>query len=132
MTGGNPIGAAPRGSMRLSICIPTYNFGPFIGQTLESILPQLEEGVEVVVLDGGSTDETTAVVESLQERHPGLRYQRREERGGIDRDMARTVDLARGEYCWLFCADDVMKPGAIRRMLGNLESGCDLHLCGLT
>src|SRR5271165_2413917 len=103
--------------MRLSVCIPTYNFGAFIGETLESILPQVEEGVEVIVLDGGSDDDTSVVVESLQQRYPSLRYERRDERGGIDRDIARTVDLARGEYCWLFCADDVMKPGAIGRML---------------
>lgn len=118
--------------MRLSVCIPTYNFGAFIGETLESILPQVQEGVEVVVLDGGSTDNTTAVVESFQQRYPSLRYERRDERGGIDRDIARTVELARGEYCWLFCADDVMKPGAIGWMLDNLESGCDVYLCGLT
>jgi abequosyltransferase len=118
--------------MRLSVCIPTYNFGAFIGETLESILPQMQEGVEVVVLDGGSTDSTTAVVETFQEQYPSLRYERREERGGIDRDIARVVDLARGEYCWLFCADDVMKPGAIGWMLQNLESGCDVYLCGFT
>jgi abequosyltransferase len=118
--------------MRLSICIPTYNFGAYIGETLQSILPQLEEGVEVVVLDGGSTDDTSVVVESLQRHYAALRYERREERGGIDRDMARAVDLAQGEYCWLFCADDVMKPGAIRRMLENLNSGCDVYLCGMT
>jgi abequosyltransferase len=118
--------------MRLSVCIPTYNFGAYIGETLESILPQVQEGVEVIVLDGGSQDDTSTVVESLQERYPSLRYERREERGGIDRDIARTVDLARGEYCWLFCADDVMKPGAIARMLENLNSGCDVYLCGLT
>jgi abequosyltransferase len=118
--------------MRLSVCIPTYNFGAFIGETLESIMPQVQQGVEVVVLDGGSNDATTAVVESFQQRYPSLRYERRDERGGIDRDMARAVDLAQGEYCWLFCADDVMKPGAISQMLENLDSGCDVYLCGLT
>jgi abequosyltransferase len=118
--------------MRLSICIPTYNFGAFIGETLESILPQVQEGVEVVVLDGGSTDDTNVVVESLQRRYPSLRYERREQRGGIDRDMALTVDLARGEYCWLFCADDIMKPGAVSRMLEHLDSDCDVYVCGMT
>ena len=83
-------------AMRLSICIPTFNFGEFIGETLESILPQVVDGVEVVILDGGSTDDTTAVVRSFQDRYPELRYVRRDERGGIDRDMARNVDLARG------------------------------------
>jgi abequosyltransferase len=119
-------------TVRLSVCIPTYNFGAYIGETLHSILPQVVEGVEVVVLDGGSTDDTAAVVEALQKRWPRLRYERRAERGGIDRDMAYTVDAARGEYCWLFCADDVMKEGAIARMLAHLDSGCDVYLCGLT
>lgn len=122
----------PPQALRLSICIPTYNFGAFIGATLASILPQLGEGVEVVILDGGSTDDTTQVVESFQRRSPAVRYHRQEERGGIDRDLARTVELARGEYCWLFCADDLMKPGAIEQVLERLRSGCDLYLCGLT
>lgn len=118
--------------IRLSICIPTYNFGAFIGETLESILPQLVEGVEVVILDGGSTDDTTLVVRGFQKRHSALRYDRRDEKGGIDRDIAGTVDLARGEYCWLFSSDDLMKPDAVARMLEHIESGFDVYLCGLT
>jgi abequosyltransferase len=118
--------------VRLSICIPTYNFGQFIGETLESVLSQAGEGVEVVVLDGGSTDDTTEVVRPFEERFPQLTYHRRAERGGIDRDLARTVDLAKGEYVWLFCSDDVMKPGAIERVLENIASGYDVYVCGFT
>jgi abequosyltransferase len=118
--------------VELSICIPTYNFGEFIEETLASIMPQVIDGVEVVVLDGGSSDQTPAVVRSLQARFPALRYHRREQRGGIDRDMAHTVELARGAYCWLFSADDTMKPGAVARMLGHIRGGLDVYLCGLT
>ncbi|MFZ2114240.1 MAG: glycosyltransferase family 2 protein [Solirubrobacteraceae bacterium] len=118
--------------VRLSVCIPTYNFGAFIGDTLASIVPQLVPGVEVVILDGGSTDDTGQVVESFTRSYPAVRYHRQNERGGIDRDMARTVELARGEYCWIFCADDIMKPGAINQVLGLLHSGCELYLCGFT
>ena len=99
--------------MRLSVCIPTYNFGAFIGETLQSIAAQLQDGVEIVVLDGGSTDDTAEVVGAFAQRYPQIRYHRRPERGGIDRDMARTVALARGEYCWLFGADDTMRAGAL-------------------
>lgn len=114
--------------MRLSICIPTYNFGPFIGETLRSILPQVKDGVEVVILDGGSTDNTADVVASFQ--HPALRYHRQENRGGIDRDLARTIELAGGEYCWIFCADDIMKHGAVQHVLDRLVSGADVYVCG--
>ncbi len=125
-------GARSDAPIKLSICIPTYNFGQFIGQTLESIMPQVVDGVEVVILDGGSTDDTAAVVRAFQEACPALRYERREERGGIDRDMARTVELARGEYCWLFSSDDTMKPGAVRQVLDEIESGLDVYIGGLT
>jgi O-antigen biosynthesis alpha-1,3-abequosyltransferase len=90
------------------------------------------DGVEVVILDGGSTDDTTAVVRAFQAVCPALRYERRDERGGIDRDMARTVELARGEYCWLFSSDDTMKPDAIRQVLEQIESGLDVYVGGLT
>jgi abequosyltransferase len=118
--------------MRLSVCIPTYNFGAFIGETLQSIVAQLQDGVEIVVLDGGSTDDTAEVVGAFAERYPQIRYHRRPERGGIDRDMARTVALARGEYCWLFGADDTMREGALDRMLARLDGGAELLLCGVT
>src|SRR3990172_10682313 len=98
---------------RLSICIPTYNYGEFIGATLTSVADQFTDGLEVVVVDGGSTDCTPEVVRSFEERLPGMRYIRLTTRGGIDRDMAHTVAVATGEYCWLLSSDDVLRPGAI-------------------
>ena len=118
--------------MRLSVCIPTYNFGAFIGETLQSIAAQLQDGVEIVVLDGGSTDDTAEVVGAFVQRYPQIRYHRQPERGGIDHDMARTVELARGEYCWLFGADDTMRDGCVGRMLARLDGGAELLLCGVT
>lgn len=112
----------------LSVCIPTYNFGRFIGATLESIVSQLTPDVEIVVLDGASTDDTAQVVGAFQARCPRLRYERLAARGGIDRDMARSLELAVGDYCWLFSSDDVMRPGALRRVLELLRSGSDLYL----
>jgi O-antigen biosynthesis alpha-1,3-abequosyltransferase len=113
----------------LSICIPTYNFGPYIGETLQSVLRQMRPSVEIVVLDSGSNDETTNVVTKLQEEYSCLRYERAEERKGIDRDMARVVELARGQYCWLFSADDVMQDGALARILSEIEQMHDVYLC---
>jgi abequosyltransferase len=118
--------------MKLSICIPTYNFGRFIGATLDSILAQRPPGVEVVVLDGGSTDETPRIMRGYSNRVPDLRYVRQTDRGGIDRDMARTVDLATGEYCWLFSSDDIMRAGALPLVLSEIASQHDMYLGGFT
>lgn len=116
----------------LSICIPTCNFGRFIGETLDSIARQATGDVEIVVLDGGSTDNTTDVVNGFRGTLHRLRYHRQDLKGGIDQDMAKSVELARGEYCWLFSADDVMAAGALDRILRKIRSRMDLYLCGFT
>jgi len=113
----------------LSICIPTYNFGAFIGATLDSILGQHTRGLEIVILDGGSTDDTAQVVASRQRACPDIRFVRRPAPGGIDNDLAACVDLATGTYCWLFSADDVMRPGAIVKIMEEVAQGHDLLLC---
>lgn len=115
--------------IRLSICIPTYNFGQFIGQTLDSILPHASSEVEVIILDGGSTDETAIAVQARQQKYPKLKYFNQNFRGGIDRDIEKVVSLAQGQYCWLFSADDIMMPGAIEKILQSIQSNCDIYLC---
>ena len=114
--------------MRLSICIPTYNYGAFIATAIGSVLGQIEPDVEIVVLDGGSTDDTREVVARLATEQPVVKYFRQETRGGIDRDLARSVELASGEYCWLLSADDALALGALRRIMDECEHGHDILL----
>jgi abequosyltransferase len=116
-------------AIRLSICIPIYNFGAFIGETLDSIIPQASNEVEIVVVDGASTDDTPEVIHGFQRKFPRLNYVRLPQKGGIDRDMAKTVEFAQGEYCWLFGGDDIMRDGSIQRVLAELKSSCDVYLC---
>ncbi len=118
--------------IKLSICIPTFNFGKFIGETLQSIIPQLTDQIEIVILDGGSTDNTQEVVQSYQKTCPQIRYFRQPVRGGIDRDMHLSVEKAQGEYCWLFSSDDIMRPGAINKILNELDKEVDVYLCDYT
>jgi glycosyltransferase involved in cell wall biosynthesis len=106
----------------LSICIATRNRGAFIGATLDSIVSQATEQLEIVVLDGASTDNTEEVVGLYRERFPQLRYFRQETNKGIDRDFARAVELAQGDYCWLFSDDDLIRPGAIRTVLEAINN----------
>jgi abequosyltransferase len=114
----------------LSIAIPVYNFAGFLPETLDTIAAQPEaQEVEVVILDGGSTDSTPDVVESYRAKLPRLNYARMPAKGGIDRDMARSVEHSSGDYVWLFSGDDLMHAGSIRRVLDEIRSGHDLYLC---
>ena len=69
-------------SLEISICIPVYNCADFLGQALDSILSQTDEHVEVIVYDGGSTDETYTLMESYTSAWPNLHYHRGPHRGG--------------------------------------------------
>ena len=109
-------------SIRLSLCIATLNRAHFIGATLESIISQATDEVEVVVVDGASTDNTAQVVQQYQEKFPRLLYVRLEAKGGVDRDYDRAVAMAQGEYCWLMTDDDLLKPGAIQAVLFAMQT----------
>ena len=111
---------------KLAICIATLNRGAFIGQTLESIITQATNDVEIVVVDGASTDNTPEVVASFRQKFPRLNYVRLAQKGGVDADYNRTVELARGEYCWLMSDDDLLKPGAIAAVLQAIEKNYDV------
>ncbi|TAK97862.1 MAG: glycosyltransferase, partial [Verrucomicrobia bacterium] len=112
--------------IQLSICIATLNRAAFIGETLESIVTQLTDEVEIVVVDGASTDQTGEIVKSFAARFPRLRYLRLEQKGGVDQDYCKTVDMARGEYCWLFPDDDLLKPGAVAAVLAATRKNYSL------
>ncbi len=109
--------------MRLTICIATYNRAAFIAETLESIIPQLGPGVEVVIVDGASPDNTEAVVAPYLERYSSIRYVRETENSGVDGDYDKAIGYAAGEHCWLLPDDDLLAPGAVERVHDALEGG---------
>lgn len=110
----------------LTICIATYNRANFIGETLDSIIPQLTDGVELIVVDGASTDSTEQVMTNYLSQCRSIRYVKLSAKGGIDYDYNQAVENATGEYCWLFTDDDIMKKGAVQKVLSHIKQGYDL------
>jgi abequosyltransferase len=110
----------------LSICIATYNRADYIGETLESILPQLTDDVELLVVDGASTDNTESVVRKHIGNKSNVRYVRLPVKGGVDQDYDKSVELARGEFCWLFTDDDLLKSGAVVAVKSAIKEGFGL------
>jgi len=110
----------------LSICIATYNRAGYIGETLDSIIPQLDDDVELLVVDGASTDNTEDVVRKYSEKESFIRYVRLSTKGGVDQDYDKSVELAHGEFCWFFTDDDLLKPGAVAAVKAAINEGHDL------
>lgn len=111
---------------KLSICIATFKRGQFIGETLDSILGQMEPGVEIVVVDGASPDDTPEVMARYAAVHPEIRYFRESVNSGVDADFDKAVGYAQGKFCWLMTDDDLLRPGAVAIVLASLGGEDDL------
>lgn len=111
---------------RLSICIATLNRGAVIGETLETIVSQLRDDVELVIVDGASKDDTAEIVGAYVARDPRVRYVCLPVASGVDQDYEIAVSHARGNYCWLMTDDDLLKAGAIERVLRELDGKVEL------
>jgi abequosyltransferase len=112
----------------ISFCIPTYNFGRFIGETLDSIIAQADDRVQIVIVDGGSTDETAQVVAGKTRIFSHIKFVQRQERSGVDRDILETVVQADGKFCWLFSSDDLLAPGALAEVRRQCAEDWDVFL----
>jgi len=114
--------------MRLSICIPTYNRGKFLGDLFDSILAQQGYSceIELVVSDNASTDDTQGVVERYRTRFDHTVYDRAAQNMGADRNYLRIVEIATGDWCWLMGSDDILEPGAIARVEATITAHPDI------
>lgn len=110
----------------VSVCIPVYQGGVYLERAIRSVLDQDVDGLELVVRDNGSTDGTADVVRGFDD--PRIRLERAEDTVPLAENWARTLDLARGEFAKLLCADDLLAPGALRRQVGALRADPSLAL----
>jgi abequosyltransferase len=120
-------------AIKLSFCFPTLNFGAYIGETLRSIISQADERVEIVIIDGGSTDNTAEIVADAKRHFPRIQFIQRDRSHSLDSRILEMVSFAEGEHCWLFSADDLLAPKAIERAMKAIDSGgWDIFLMGIT
>ena len=114
---------------RLSFCIPTYNRASYLRETLGYIIDQADDSIEIVISDNASSDNTEEVVKEAKLRFPNITYFRWPENMGADRNYLKTVELARGDYCWFMGSDDGIKKGALKKVLEELKDGHDIYVC---
>jgi hypothetical protein len=111
--------------MNVSVIMPTYNRGRWIGRAIRSVLRQIEADDELIVIDDGSTDDTRAVVASFGTR---VTYVLGDHRGA---GPARNLGLsrARGDLVAFLDSDDEWLPGKLAMQRAFMVARPEVLFC---
>ena len=109
----------PAASPVLSVVVPAFDAEAYLDRALDSLLGS-GPGVEVIVVDDGSTDGTAALAQRYVDAHPGVVRLVRQPNGGHGSAINTGLDHARGAYLKVVDADDWLDTGALAAVLAAL------------
>ena len=115
-------------SVKLSVCIPTYNRPEQFKRMLSGLLPQITDEVEIVVRDDSTTGKTKEIFD-LMITNKNIRYQYFSgDKIGLDAASLFLFEHAIGEFVWLFSDDDEILSGSIYEVNKLITSDQNLNL----
>ncbi len=114
-------------TIKASVLMPVYNGEKFIKEAISSVLSQTFRDFELLVLDDGSTDDSTKIAESFQDeriRLVKLNHQ------GIAGALNYGLNLSNGEYIIRVDSDDISIPSRFEKILNYMDENKDIAICG--
>lgn len=115
--------------MDVSVVVPTRNRSRLLGAALRSVLQQRDVSFEVVVVDEGSTDDTSAMLATIGDGR--VRVVRHETPRGVSAARNHGADESRGEWVAFLDDDDLWAPGKLAIQLHAASAaGCDWAYTG--
>lgn len=113
----------------VSVIVPAYNAGKYLGKTLESLLSQSCGELEILVVDDGSEDDTYAVAKGYADIDPRVNVYRIPN-GGVSNARNTALEKVTGEYLFFLDSDDIAEPFAVEKLKKAMEeSGAELACC---
>ncbi|MBQ3194492.1 MAG: glycosyltransferase family 2 protein [Oscillospiraceae bacterium] len=115
---------------KITVVVPAYNTAPWLERSLDSLMAQTYENLEVVVVNDGSTDDTAAVLDAYAAKEPRVRAIHKEN-GGVTSARLRGVSEATGSWIGFMDGDDEIAPDMYARLMRNAKShDADISHCG--
>lgn len=109
----------------VSVIIPAYNRAQMVTEAMDSVFAQTYRPIELIVVDDGSNDNTSEIIEEWGRSHsndPGFQLRCfRQENGGAASARNRGLVESRGEFIQFLDCDDLMRDGCIDKKQGALR-----------
>jgi glycosyltransferase involved in cell wall biosynthesis len=113
----------------VTVLMPTYNCRATLAEAIGCILAQTLDDFELIVVDDGSTDDSSSLIESIAANDPRVRMIRQENRG-VGAALNAALDVARGKFLARMDADDRTIPERFAEQITFLDENPDITLVG--
>jgi glycosyltransferase involved in cell wall biosynthesis len=111
--------------MKLSVCLATYKGAPFIVRQLDTVVKQLKEDDEIIVVDDCSPDDTVQIIKDTYGDR--VKVFVNEQNMGAIKNFEKAISLATGEIIFLCDQDDLWKDSKVETVLKAFnEQGADI------
>ena len=111
----------------VSVVIASYNHGPYIEQSILSVLGQTYPNIELLVVDDGSTDDSVERIARLQAEH-GFDF-RTQQNQGLTRTLNGVIARTKGSLIVSFGSDDIMLPERISTQVAYMADKPEVGIC---
>lgn len=113
---------------KVSVIVPSYNLGVYLGETLQSVAAQSFTDWECLVVENGSSDHSLALAQSFAARDHRFRVEEWTAERGVASARNRGLTLARGRYVLFLDADDLLAPHYMAEAVAAFEADPALTL----
>lgn len=110
---------------KVSVIIPTYNYAKYLPETIDSVLRQTYQDLEIIVIDDGSTDNTKEIIQRYIRSSDKIKYILQENKGPAAA-RNRGIKEAKGEYIAFLDSDDIWVTEKLDIQASYLEQNKDI------
>ena len=111
----------------VTVIIASYNHGPYIEQSIQSVLDQTYPNIELLVIDDGSPDDSVERIQRLQQAH-GFDF-RVQQNQGLTNTLNGAIARAKGSLIVPFGSDDIMMPDRIAVQVAYMDGKPEVGIC---
>lgn len=113
----------------LSIIIPVYNLENYIENCLNSLINQVKNNVEIIIINDGSKDRSEEICQSYSVKYSYIRYYK-QKNGGVSNARNNGVKQAKGKYILFVDGDDWLLPNSLPEIMTKLKANDFDLICG--